>query len=42
VQIGMAYSASLDGNQDFIGIGFWPFEFFDRERTLEFVENGGS
>src|SRR5260370_13707549 len=37
----MPYTASLDGNQDFIGIGFWPFDFFDRERTLEFVENGG-
>jgi len=38
----MASAASLAGNQDFIGIGFWPVEFFDRERTLEFVENGGS
>ena len=31
----MAYAASLNGNQDFIGIGFWPFDFFDRERTLD-------
>ena len=42
VQIGMAYAASLNGNQNFILVGFWPFDFFDRARTLEFVENGGS
>ena len=38
----MPYTASLNGNQNFIWVGFWPFDFFDRERTLEFVENGGS
>jgi hypothetical protein len=41
MQIGMAHPASFHFDQNFVGCRLWWVNFLNRERLVEFVQNGG-